>query len=51
MASLGLPDQMDVDIAAMKSRLPALELLASHPGTSQAVRNYVRRLRGMAGAV
>lgn len=49
MESLGIPNQMDVDVAAMRSRLPALELLASHPGTSQAVRNYVRRLRGMVG--
>lgn len=49
MESLGIPDQMDVDMAAMRSRLPALELLAGHPGTSPAVRNYIRKLRGMAG--
>lgn len=47
--ALGIPDPMGVEIEAMRSRLPALELLAGHPGTSQAVRNYVRRLRGLAG--
>jgi len=49
MDALGLPDRTSMDLAAMKSRLPALELLAGHPGTSPEVRNYVRRLRGMIG--
>jgi hypothetical protein len=49
MDALGLPNGQEMDLAAMKSRLPALELLAGHPGTSKEVRNYVRRLRGMIG--
>ena len=47
--ALGLPNAQELDLAAMKSRMPALELLAGHPGTSKEVRNYVRRLRGMIG--
>lgn len=49
MDALGLPDPQQLDLAAMKSRMPALELLAGHPGTSKEVRNYVRKLRGMIG--
>lgn len=49
MDALGLPDRTEQDLAAMRSRLPSLELLAGHPGTSKEVRNYVRRLRGMIG--
>lgn len=47
--ALGLPNPQELDLAAMRSRMPALELLAGHPGTDKTVRNAIRRLRGMLG--
>lgn len=47
--ALGLPDATEQDLSAMRSRMPALELIAGHPGTDKQVRNAIRRLRGMIG--
>lgn len=40
------PDGPDPDLLPMRDYLPTLELLANQPGSSVAVRNFVRRIRG-----
>lgn len=46
-AALGIPDPSKADIENLKRVLPALELMASGPTSSQATRNVVRRLRSL----
>lgn len=45
-AALGLAPPVDPDLLAFASYLPTLELLASQPDSTVAMRNFVRRLRG-----
>lgn len=47
MSSLGIKDPNKEDIVNLKRVLPALELIASMPHSSQATRNVVRRLRSL----
>ena len=44
--ALDPPDGSDPDLVPMRAYLPTLELLANQPGSSVAVRNFVRRIRG-----
>lgn len=44
--ALGSTDDSDPDLLPMGDYLPTLELLANQPGSSVAVRNFVRRIRG-----
>lgn len=46
---LGLPDEDAQDLESMRTYLPRLELMASHPTSTPAFRNYVRRLRSSIG--
>jgi hypothetical protein len=46
-SALGIPDPSKADIENLKRVLPALELVASGPNSSQATRNVVRRLRSL----
>jgi len=46
-SALGLPDPNKVDLKNLARVLPALELIAGLPTSSQSTRNVVRRLRSM----
>lgn len=43
--SLAMPDPNQQDVQAWRTHLPALEYLASMPGSTASTRNFVRRLR------